>query len=85
MKKRIQVETVQRTANVEVIFMNTSFVAKVMNADYALKDAQLRTMQGDIDNTLQALNEVQEFFDEMLIAFGVMEEPKPETKDEEIG
>ena len=81
--KKIQVETVQRTANVEVIFMSTSFVAKVMNADYAVKEAQLRAMQGDIENTLSALHDVQEFFDEMLIAFGVKEEQKPETKDEE--
>lgn len=83
--KKIQVETVQRTANVEVIFMSTSFVAKVMNADYALKDAQLRAMQGSFENTLASLQDVQDFFDEMLIAFGVKEESKPETKNEEIG
>lgn len=89
--KKIQVSTVRQTADVEVIFMNTTFVAKVLNAANTLRHvtedmsvcANCCGEDEGIKAYLEDLEKVDTLFTELEIAFGIKEEAKPvESKED---
>lgn len=80
--KKINVSTVKQMADIEVIFMNTTFVAKVMKAA-AASDAIMEKKYMTFGEVTEDDLVINNFFNEMLIAFGVKEEPKEEPKKDE--
>lgn len=88
--RKIQVSTVKQTADVEVIFMNVTFVAKVLKAAYALRTAKLdldfiveHSCSEEEARISKELEKVDDLFTELEIAFGIKEELKPvESKED---
>lgn len=79
--RKIQVSTVRQTADVEVIFMNATFVAKVLKAAYVFRTAKLdldfiveHSCSEEEARISKELEKVDDLFTEFEIAFGIKEE-----------